>query len=85
MLSFPQVPVVDVRDVLITRQADRLEAAEKLIDLLVKQAEWNRNIRDSVDNLLALGLYKEDSSPRHQIMCMNFDALTAAKQWKDGK
>ena len=46
---------------------------------------WNKRIRDSVDSLLAHAGYAEDSSARHQLACMNFDAparLAVPQGWK---
>ena len=39
---------------------------------------WNRNIRDSVDNLLRLAGYAEESSARHQLAMMRFDGFREA-------
>lgn len=44
---------------------------------LLAQHEWNRRVRDSVDALLAEAGYAPDSSARHQLSQMNFDALAA--------
>ena len=38
---------------------------------------WNRKIRDSVDSLLDQAGYAKDSSARHQLSLMNFDAASA--------
>lgn len=35
--------------------------------------QWNKNIRDSVDELLRQAGFAEDSSVRHQLAMMNFD------------
>lgn len=41
---------------------------------------WNRSIRDSVNALLAQAGYTEDSSARHQLSMMNFDAAPVQAQ-----
>lgn len=46
---------------------------------LMEQHEWNKRARDSVDALLAEAGFTEDSSVRHQLACMNFDALAKAR------
>ena len=45
--------------------------------------EWNKNIRDSVDKLLAKAGYDKDSSARHQLSMMNFDAAGASPVQKE--
>jgi len=45
---------------------------------LLTQHEWNRRVRDSVDALLAEAGYAADSSARHQLSQMNFDAIALA-------
>lgn len=48
------------------------------LDALVKDAEWNKAIRNSVDRLLAEAGYSPDSSSRHQLSMMRFDAMKEA-------
>jgi hypothetical protein len=38
------------------------------------QVAWNKSIRDSVDSLLEQAGYQPDSSARHELAMMNFDA-----------
>ena len=42
---------------------------------LIKQAAWNKSIKDSVDRLLEMAGYHVESSSRHQLGLMNFDAI----------
>jgi hypothetical protein len=46
---------------------------------MYEQHKLNRRCRDIVDNLLAEAGYAEDSSVRHQLACMNFDAIAKAE------
>jgi len=50
-------------------------AAELQAKQLIKQAAWNKNIKDSVDRLLEMAGYQVESSSRHQLGLMNFDAI----------
>jgi hypothetical protein len=43
------------------------------------RTEWNKQIRDSVDSLLAKAGYEPESSARLQLAMMNFDTLPAAQ------
>jgi hypothetical protein len=45
---------------------------------MYEQHKLNQRCRDIVDNLLAEAGYAEDSSVRHQLACMNFDAIAKA-------
>jgi hypothetical protein len=48
-----------------------------------QQAEpvaWNKSIRDSVDSLLEQAGYQPDSSARHQLAMMNFDATSPQRK-----
>lgn len=53
-------------------------------DAAFKHIEWNRRIRDSVDGLLKQGGYHEESSARHQLSLMNFDAAIANSKEQGG-
>lgn len=41
----------------------------------INRKNWNKTIRDSVDNLLKQAGFTEDSSARHQLAMMNFDEI----------
>jgi hypothetical protein len=41
---------------------------------------WNKSIRDSVDSLLEQAGYQPDSSARHQLAMMNFDATSPQRK-----
>ncbi len=56
---------------------DLRDFAQRLIAAYVEGQEpvaWNKKIRNSVDDLLAQAGYAKDSSARHQLSMMNFDA-----------
>jgi hypothetical protein len=53
--------------------ARKLEAAKAERDALKADARWNKALRDSVDKLLE-GKYQPDSSVRHSLAMMRFDA-----------
>jgi hypothetical protein len=48
--------------------------------LTTPASDWNKRIRDSVDSLLEQAGYAGDSSARHGLACMNFEAPTAPAQ-----
>lgn len=66
----------------------RLDAVEQAYNALLEKkpapvqepVAWNKRIRDSVDALLEQAGYQPDSSARHQLGMMNFDAQPAQRK-----
>ena len=48
----------------------------------MRKNEWNRKIRDLVDDLLAQRGYDPESSARHNLALMNFDAAMVQGEQK---
>jgi DNA repair exonuclease SbcCD ATPase subunit len=59
------------------RQAN-IEALEKRVAELEAALRWNKQAQHVVDRLLAQAGYSEDSSARHNLSMMNFDAIAGA-------